>query len=71
MLGVIVDYDGKIGFTGIPDVDVSSDDLSLFDRDIKQAFKRLPWDSLGDLLKLADFIIDQGLTVVEETMKKE
>ncbi|GAI60064.1 unnamed protein product [marine sediment metagenome] len=64
-------YDGKIGLTGIPDVTVSDDDLPLLDREIKEAFKRLPWKDMDALLKIADFIIDQGLVPSATTVKKD
>ncbi|MBA7626857.1 hypothetical protein ES703_118514 [subsurface metagenome] len=69
VFGTAVYYDGKIGLTGIPDIAISSDDLPVLDRAITQAFKRLPWNGLDDLLQIADFVIDNGLTVVEDTMK--
>lgn len=71
VLGTAVYYDGKIGLTGIPDVTISSDDLPLLDRGIEKAFERLPWNSLDDLLKIADFIIDQGLEIAKEPVKKD
>ena len=64
-------YDGKMGLTGSPEVTISSDDLPVLDRAITQAFKRLPWNNLDDLLKIADFIIDNGLMVAEDTVKED
>ena len=64
-------YDGIVGLTASPEVSISSNDLTLLDRSITQAFKRLSWKGLDDLLKIADFVIDQGLVVLKETVKKE
>lgn len=64
-------YEGKIGLTGIPGVDICGDDLPLLDREIKDAFKRLPWKDMDDLLKIADFIIDRGLVPSETTVKED
>ena len=70
-LVVSVYYNGKIGLTGTPGVGVSGDDLPLLDRGITEAFKRLPWRSLDDLLQIADFIVDQGLVPVEKQGKED
>jgi len=67
-LVVFVYYDGKIGLTGIPDVTISSDDLPLLDRGIKEAFALLPWRTLDDLLKIADCVLDKGLSPGETTL---
>lgn len=64
-------YDGKGAFTFMEDVAVSDDDLSELDKEIIEAFKRLPWKNIDDLLKIADFVIDQGLVVLEEKMKED
>ncbi|MBA7649794.1 hypothetical protein ES703_57592 [subsurface metagenome] len=64
-------YDGKVGLTASPGVAISGDNLALLDRSITQAFKRLPWERLDDLLKIADFVIDQGLVALKETVKED
>lgn len=64
-------YDGIVGLTASPEVAISSNDLTPLDRSITQAFKRLPWKNLDDLLKIADFVIDQGLVALKETVKEE
>lgn len=64
-------YDGKSAFTFTEGATASSDDLPMLDKAITGAFKRLPWYSLDDLLKIADFIIDNGLMPVEEKVKDE
>jgi len=69
-LVTFVYYDGKIAFTFTEDATVSGDDLLTLDRVITEAFKRLPWNSLDDLLKIADYVIDIGLMVVEEFVKE-
>jgi len=70
-LVIFVYYDGKSAFTFTEDATVSGDDLTLLDRTITQAFKRLSWNGLDDLLKIADFVVDQGLVAVKETVEKE
>lgn len=61
-------YEGKTGLTGMPGVDICGDDLPLIDRGIKEAFKRLPWKDMDDLLKIADFVIGYGLVALKETV---
>ncbi|MBA7628029.1 hypothetical protein ES703_35499 [subsurface metagenome] len=63
-------YNGKIGCTLMPDIDISDSDLRLMDRDITEAFKRLPWKGLDDLLKIADFMLDECLCETSKIVKE-